>query len=155
MNSYSCSDNSSRLNSECDDLDDGKYSENNTLKLPENKESNNDSYNKIEPGDQIERSCNLNNEYFENESLENNEHDEIDDNDLNNIYLADFDTSSDEDNKNDSSQQDKKLKKKNYKSLSRLCLSNGSVERYNYKTKQPHIIFYDFEGTNREVYFQY
>ncbi len=144
MNNTSCSDKHSRLNSKFDyDIDGKKYSENSDLQLSENKEQENNMVSQIDP------IFNFNNQYNE-DLVDNNEKDDMN-NDLDDIYLIDFDTSTDEDDKNDSSQENKRLKKKNYKSLSRLCLSNGSIERYNYKTKQPHIIFYDFEATNREV----
>ncbi len=138
LNSCSCSDTSSRLNSECDDFNDKKILENDEAKI--------DSNNKIDIICQNDGEFNFDNDYFDS-FIKN----DLIDNDLDNKYLIDFDTSTDEDDKKDSPEADKKFKKKNYKSLSRLSLSNGSIERYNYKTKQPHIIFYDCEGTNREV----
>lgn len=39
-------------------------------------------------------------------------------------------------------------KKPESNSLSKLCISNSSIERYYYKTRQPHIIYLDAEQTN-------
>ena len=44
-----------------------------------------------------------------------------------------------------------KLNRKHCNSLSKLSISNSSIERYYYKTRQPHIIYLDFDLINNPV----
>lgn len=82
----------------------------------------------------------------ENEDDYNDEEDELD-------IFDELDSSSDDEkNENElakSSSFSYKLNKKHCNSLSKLCISNSSLERYYYKTRQPHIIYFDFDVTNR------
>ncbi len=126
LNSYSSSETSSRLNNElcASELSLSSNSKETTLSV-----SSSDSL--------------LDHENVENEAddLIETSSDEDDFQDPKEINQDDVNS------KKDNNEQKKKKKT----SLTRLSKTNGSIERYNYKTRQPHIIFYDFEATNREV----
>lgn len=107
-------------------LNEEQKNESGTITTKSNSQSNDDSYD-----DDFDMStdddCDYDDDVYNNDNFEENKKDEMCD-----------------------ENPGGKLKEKKYNSLRRLCLSNGSIERYNYKTRQPHIIFYDFEATNRE-----
>lgn len=151
---------SESLNENDDDDDENENVLNTTNNTTTPSECSSSIGNDSSIGGSISASTNSNEEKSVEEDYSDDDDEEEDDDD----YFGDSDQSSDDDedvqkkqeneenNKNSKSEsRTTKRNRTNSHTLSRLSFTNGSVERYNYKTRQPHIIFHDFETMgNRE-----
>jgi len=135
------SERNKRINSECDEDEAFNSSEHKVLNNRHRDSTS--SSTKSEDGNLKEDKINTHED--ENESDENDQD-----------IFDELDFTSDEDNLD----EDKilkeptgnsfKLSRKHCNSLSKLSISNSSIERYYYKTRQPHIIYLDLDVmTNR------
>jgi hypothetical protein len=138
------SERNKRINSECDDEE-----------TTENKDISDRHRDSTSSSSSKSEDSNLREEKANNNENENNDGDHSDQD-----IFDELDFTSDEDDLNDEERHLKetnrnsfKLSRKHCNSLSKLSISNSSIERYYYKTRQPHIIYLDLDLMTNRVNF--